>query len=1021
MFRVRNKEFSTPTHQQTAFGPQADTHTGHKAPPGTPAGLTPYLSPLAVWALSFGCAVGWGSLVMPGTTFLPVAGPLGTALGMLLGALVMLVIGACYHYLMQHHPDAGGAYSYAKRLCNHDHGFLCAWFLILSYVAIIWANATALALIGRNFLGGLFQTGFHYTVAGYDVYAGELVLCVGVLAVVGAGCCLGRKTLAARAQTVLSLLLMGGILVALAAVLGRRGGFDGVFSPAFAPGKGGVAQVFCILALAPWAFVGFESVSHSTEGFHFPRSRAFGIMAAALGCGFVAYAGLTVVAACARPEGFADWPSYVAALPNLPGQEGLPVFYAVESALGRPGFVLLGVTTTAAVLTALIGYIVAASRLMHALAHDGILPAWFGALTPDGNPRNAQFFLVAVSCAVLFVGRAAIGWIVEVTTIGACIVYGYVGVCTFRQARADGRRAIAACGLASTAAAVAFAVYFLVPNPWTVESFSPEAYLFLAVWSIIGCIYFLCVFRADTHHRFGKSMVVWVVLLVLIFYAAHMWGRQASHGAAMAIVHDAGQQHAAAATASFAEAVHDELEDTITRYNTFQFALVVFSLAILAAIFATMSRREREAAQAKSYFFSTVSHDLRTPLNAIIGFSRLLRMGPGSAEERDQALDSIASGGNTLMKLVDDIIDLSRLEAGQVGLHPVPADPSRLLGEIAAVFRAGVKPGVELRLETAGLPLLMLDPARLRQIAFNLVGNAVKYTEKGHIEVRAAWTRTGESDFGTFRLEVEDTGVGIGHEDLARITGAYVQTGSKLDRNGGTGLGLAICRQFAESLGGTLNISSILGKGSTFTVEVPEVQLAPKGSLPAPAEPAPVPPASDPPVPVPAPTPAPIPETPPPAPAPAPAPAAEPAPAAPAAAPAPSGAPAEPLPFRGCRFLIADDSRVNLVVLKSILKKLGAEEIVTANDGREAWDLLRARTGAPFDAILTDMWMPEMDGAALVRSIRAAATHAHLPVYAVTADVELRENHAADGFNDILLKPVTPDSLRTIAIRPESR
>ena len=106
MFRVRNKEFSTPTHQQTASGPQADTHTGRKAPPGTPAGLTPYLSPLAVWALSFGCAVGWGSLVMPGTTFLPVAGPLGTALGMLLGALVMLVIGACYHYLMQRHPDA---------------------------------------------------------------------------------------------------------------------------------------------------------------------------------------------------------------------------------------------------------------------------------------------------------------------------------------------------------------------------------------------------------------------------------------------------------------------------------------------------------------------------------------------------------------------------------------------------------------------------------------------------------------------------------------------------------------------------------------------------------------------------------------------------------------------------------------------------------------------------------------------------------------------------------------------------
>jgi len=947
--------------------------------------LKPYLSPLAAWALSFGCAVGWGSLVMPGTTFLPVAGPLGTTLGMLLGMLAMLVIAACYQYLMQRHPDAGGAYSYTKRLCTYDHGFLCAWFLILAYVAIIWANATALALIGRNFLGGIFKTGFRYTVAGYDVYAGEIALCVGVLAVVGAGCCLGRKTLAARAQTVLSLLLMGGILVALAAVLARRGGFDGVFSPAFAPGKGRAAQVFCILALAPWAFVGFESVSHSTEGFHFPRSRAFGIMAAALGCGFVAYAGLTVVAACARPEGFADWPGYVAALPNLPGQEGLPVFYAVESALGRPGFVLLGVTTTAAVLTALIGYIVAASRLMHAMAYDGILPAWFGTLAADGNPRNAQFFLVAASCAVLFVGRTAIGWIVEVTTIGACIVYGYVGACAWLQARADGNRGIAACGLAAVAGAIAFAVYFLVPNAWTVEPFAPEAYLFLSVWSILGCLYFLRVFRADSRHRFGRSMLVWVVLLALIFYAAHMWVRQANHRAAMSLIRDVETRHVAVGDApAFAEIVHDDLEEAINLYHSFQFGLVVLSLSVLGAIFATMSRREREAARAKSYFFSTVSHDLRTPLNAIIGYSRLLRMGPGSAEERDRALDSIVSGGNTLLQLVDDIIDLSRLEAGRTNLHPVPCDASRVFADLADAFRHAPRPGVDLRWKTDGLPLLLIDPARLRQIAFNLVSNAVKYTEEGHIEVRAEWTRTGESDFGIYLLEVEDTGVGIGHEDLARITEAYAQTGSKLARHGGTGLGLAICRRFAESLGGSLVISSELGKGSTFTIEVPEIQLAPKNAVPV----------EVPPVPAPA-----LPLS------------AGPDHPGPAAAPAPSAAPA---PFRGRRFLIADDSRVNLAVLKSLLKKMGAEEIVTANDGREAWQTLLARTGAPFDAVLTDMWMPEMDGAALVRDIRANREFANLPVYAVTADVELGETHANDGFDAILLKPVTADTLRPI-------
>ncbi|MBR2275535.1 MAG: APC family permease, partial [Lachnospiraceae bacterium] len=120
-------------------------------------GLQRYLSPLAVWGLSFGCAVGWGAFVMPGTTFLPAAGPLGTALGMLLGALVMWVIGVNYHYLMNRYPDAGGTLTYTIRSFGYDHGFLSAWFLILVYVAIIWANATALPLIGRSLFGNLFQ------------------------------------------------------------------------------------------------------------------------------------------------------------------------------------------------------------------------------------------------------------------------------------------------------------------------------------------------------------------------------------------------------------------------------------------------------------------------------------------------------------------------------------------------------------------------------------------------------------------------------------------------------------------------------------------------------------------------------------------------------------------------------------------------------------------------------------------------------------------------------------------------
>ena len=128
-------------------------------------GLSHYLSPVAAWALSFGCAVGWGAFVMPGTTFLPIAGPIGTTVGMLIGSLVMLVIGWNYIAMMKKYPDAGGTFSYAKHIFGYDHGFFSAWFLALTYIAILWANATALSLIVRNLLGGVFQFGFHYSIA----------------------------------------------------------------------------------------------------------------------------------------------------------------------------------------------------------------------------------------------------------------------------------------------------------------------------------------------------------------------------------------------------------------------------------------------------------------------------------------------------------------------------------------------------------------------------------------------------------------------------------------------------------------------------------------------------------------------------------------------------------------------------------------------------------------------------------------------------------------------------------------
>ena len=144
-----------------------------------------YLSPADVWALALGCIIGWGAFVMPGTTFLPMAGPGGTLLAMLVGALIMLVIGENYSFLMGHHPGTGGVYAYTKEAFGRDHAFLCAWFLCLGYVALIPQNATALAMICRTLFSDALQRGFHYQISGYDVFFGEATIAIAALVLFG--------------------------------------------------------------------------------------------------------------------------------------------------------------------------------------------------------------------------------------------------------------------------------------------------------------------------------------------------------------------------------------------------------------------------------------------------------------------------------------------------------------------------------------------------------------------------------------------------------------------------------------------------------------------------------------------------------------------------------------------------------------------------------------------------------------------------------------------------------------------
>ena len=371
---------------------------------------------------------------------------------------------------------------------------------------------------------------------------------------------------------------------------------------------------------------------------------------------------------------------------------------------------------------------------------------------------------------------------------------------------------------------------------------------------------------------------------------------------------------------------------------------------LLARSYEAQLEAERAATQAKSLFFSSVSHDIRTPLNAIIGFSELLEKGVGDEDERSRCISSIRSSGKVLLRLVDDILDLSKLESRKLEIVEEPTDIPTLAREIIAACEvARQRKSLALKTEIGEMPWVSVDPQRIRQILFNLLSNAYKYTDHGTITIRVLWQD------GTLSLSVADTGKGISEEDIARILQPFVQLADRNHRDG-TGLGLPICQRLAALMGGKLEIASKLGEGSTFTVTIPNVKTV--------------------------------------------------------APPAKHLEDCAHLGHTPSRVLVVDDSPVNRAVLKAMLAKSGVAEVVMAQNGREALTVLEGN--CDFDIVLSDLWMPEMDGYGLVNAIRADARFSRLPVYLLTADVEARGQPEASGFTGILLKPITLEKLQEL-------
>ncbi|MFL7903882.1 ATP-binding protein [Azospirillum argentinense] len=385
-------------------------------------------------------------------------------------------------------------------------------------------------------------------------------------------------------------------------------------------------------------------------------------------------------------------------------------------------------------------------------------------------------------------------------------------------------------------------------------------------------------------------------------------------------------------------------------------------------------RRAEEASRAKGDFLANMSHEIRTPMNAILGLSHLaLRAGPPPRQRG--YLTRIRASATALLGIINDILDVSKIEAGMLTLERVPFDLSAVLDMVAgtAALSAEEK-GLALRLEVApDVPTALLgDPLRLGQVLLNLVNNAVKFTESGSVVLGVSAAPRGAEDGETeLRFAVRDTGIGMTAEQVARLFQPFAQADSSTTRRyGGTGLGLAISRRLAVMMGGGIAVDSAPGLGSTFRFTVTVgVQDGAETALPAAL-----------------------------------------------ADPGLAGLRVDE-PLRGLRVLVADDNAVNRLVARELLEDAGLA-VTAVGSGGEAVRLA-LEPGAGYAALLTDVQMPDMDGFAVARAIRCQCGPDRLPIIAMTAHAleEERRRCLDAGMDDHIAKPVEPHRLVAVLNR----
>ena len=907
--------------------------------------LDRYLSPADVWAMAFGCMVGWGVFAMPGTTFLPVAGPAGTLIAMLVGMVIMLVIGSNFAYLMGRSSITGGVYSYTKEAFGRDHAFLSCWFLCLSYLTIVFLNGTALFFIIRTLFADTVHSGFHYTVAGNEIYLGETVASVLVLAGVGA-MFVFAKPLLQRLHTVLAFVMLAGIIATAVFCLPY------VFS-------GGVIKdfgirdlnrgyaVFSLTLLAPWAYVGFEITAFDTAHFRFPMKHSHRILVISIIAAAFAYISMALISAALQPDGFSSWQEYVTGLDSLRGVTSVPTFFVARAVMGPVGLAVMTVTAVSAILTGIIGGYRATTRVLSTMAEDRILSERFSRTT------YSIVFIMVLSILLSLFGRNTLNWFVDLTSFGAIVGFGYTSAAAYKIARAEGNKKTTITGLVGTVISVVFVIVQMVPRLAAMETMGSEAFLLLSLWCLLGFVFYWRTVVRSTLTEYSGMSTSGVVLFALLVYSALMW---------LARLLEAGQT---------AEAIKHSLS-----WGGIVLMLIIFiGLAVMLYV-QNVVREKHEAAErekihavesslAKSQFLFNMSHDIRTPMNAILGYTNLAR-GESDLPQIHSYLDKINSSGQHLLALINDILEMSRIESGKVELEFVPVDLCAVFDGMRDLFSEQMKQkNMDFQVHTGQVQdrYVWADRKNLNRVLLNVLSNAYKFTPEGGTITATLWEAgVGENGYGSYEISVQDTGIGMSKEFAEKMFNAFErERTSTVSGVEGTGLGMSITKSLVDLMGGTIEVLTAPGSGTKIIIRL-RFKLAEAKDVPDAEK------ASD------------------------------------------KAAEKEPaIDLSGKRLLLVEDNQINMEIAKMILEQAGFS-VETTENGQIAEDIVSGSSPGYYDAVLMDIQMPVMDGYKATKAIRSLENRAlaEIPILAMTANAFKEDEHASAeaGMQAHIAKPI---------------